>query len=329
MAENFIDAGIEAFREHHLERAQSKFAKAVVADPNSQDAWLWLARVIADRDQRLYCYQRVLEINPNNAEAATAFQYVAVSARPPSVQRALALANSQPVQRHAPAPIIAPRSSPQTARAAAAPSKPVPLSGYVLLESLLILVFLLLYIVVQWNTITTQVQNVAITPATVITRAIFPTATAPRTPTTAPSPRPQTNVGRPSAALFAQAQEELDANNSQQVLDLLLPNLGELTEPDDLADAYYFIGRAELDLEEYRAAAGYFKKLYALDPSVEYLFMLAVANDLGGDSTAALESYTALAAWNGKDASLYHGLAERRVADLKQSSNAKTPTAAK
>lgn len=335
MAEDFLAAGIEAFRQHHLERAQAKFAKAVVADPNSEDAWLWLARVIADRDHRLYCYQRVLEINPRNAEAATAFQYVASSARPASVQRALALATPQPIRRDSPAPIISPRRLAQTARPVAPPKRDGAMPGYLLLNLLLILVFLSLYIAVEWNNVTTQVQNVAITPVSIGTRAIIPTASAPQrssqsqTPTPNPSPQPQTNVGRPSDALFAQAQKELDAKNSQKVLDILLPNLNKLTEPDDLVDAYNFLGRAELELEDYRTAAGYFKKLYALKPAVEYLFMLAVSSDLAGDSTAALEQYTALAASNGKDATIYHGLAERRIADIKNLLAAPTPTVAK
>jgi len=198
MAEDFLSAGIDAFREHHLERAQSKFAKAVVANPNSQDAWLWLARVIADRDHRLYCYQRVLELSPRNAEAATAFQYVNSSARPASVQRALAMANPQPVRSNSPAPIVPPRRDAQLARPVAQPKKMGAMPGYVFLNLILILVFMSLYIAVEWNNVTTQVQNVAITPAAIITRAIIPTATAPQrpsqsqTPTTIPSPRPQT-----------------------------------------------------------------------------------------------------------------------------------------
>lgn len=335
MAEDFLGAGIDAFRQHHLESAQAKFAKAVISNPDSEDAWLWLARVIADRERQLYCYLRVLDINPRNAEAVTAFQYVASSARPPSVQRALAMINPQPVRRISPMPIVAPRQMAQSVHPVAPPKRASLMPGYLVLNLFLIFVFLSLYIVVAWNNITTQVQNVAITPATIITRALVPSATAPgrssQTPTRNPSPRLQTNSGRPSDALFAEAQKELDAKNSQKVLDILLPNLSKLTDKNDLANAYYYLGRAELDLEDYRTAAGYLKKLYALDPSVENSFMLAVSYDLAGDAPAALEQYMVLAAWNGKDAAIYHGLAEKRMADIKQSFNSSTaaPTIAK
>ncbi len=335
VADNFLAAGIEAFRQHRLEHAQSTFAKAVVANPNSEEAWLWLGRVIADPEHRLYCYQRVLEINPRNPEAATAFQYVAASARPASVQRALALANSQPERRDSSAPVSPRRPAITTPRPTAQSQRGGAMPGYALLNLMLILVFLSLYIAVEWYNVTTSVQNVAITPATINTRAIFRTPSPTRrlvqtlTPTTAPSPRAETNSGRPSDALFALAQKELDAKNSRQVLDILLPNLSKLTEQYDLVNAYYFLGLAELDLEDYSAAAGYFKKLYALEPSVEYLFVLAVSYDMAGDSTAAIEHYSALAAWNGKDAPIYHGLAERRISDIQQSITAKTPTATK
>jgi tetratricopeptide (TPR) repeat protein len=322
VAQDILSDGIEAFQHHQLERAQTKFAKAVIANPNSEDAWLWLARVIADRDHRLYCYQRVLEINPRNSEAATAYQYVPVSARPPSVQRALAMNSAQSTRSNRPAPIVAPRRSAQTSGPIPPPNRRGLAPGYLLLNTLLLFVFLSLYIAVQWTNITTQVQNVALTPVKAVTAVIFPSVTPVRPPQTqtpaAPSPRPQTNGNRPTDALFARAQQDLDSKNSQGVLDLLLPNLGKLTERDDLSDAYYFLGRAEVDLEDYSAAAGYFKKLYAIDPSVEYLFMLAVSHDMAGNLNAALEEYTALAAWNGTDAPLYNGLAIRRIADLKR-----------
>ena len=118
-----------------------------------------------------------------------------------------------------------------------------------------------------------------------------------------------------------QADDLLDTQ-PQAVIELLQPQINQFTSQTDLEDAYAYLGRAELKLKDYRAAAEDFKQLNALEPSVEYLYMLAVAYDLAGDSSAAIENYRALDAAEGTDAPVYRAMAERRIQEL----TAATPT---
>jgi len=171
-------------------------------------------------------------------------------------------------------------------------------------------------------------QGIARSPLATLTRG--PTSTS-RTSTPQPAETPFTILAvnpRPARTLnliLAQAESQVDSQ-PQRVIDALVPELSRFDSKADLADAYFYLGRAELKLLHYRAAADYFKQLNALEPSVEYLYMIAVANDLSGDRAAALENYRALAAWSGADALVYRDLAERRIKELNQPTNSPTPS---
>lgn len=62
---NAIEAGDE-------ETGQQLLAQLLEAEPKNVQAWLWLAQTVDDDDKRRQCYQRVLDILPNNTEAREA-----------------------------------------------------------------------------------------------------------------------------------------------------------------------------------------------------------------------------------------------------------------
>lgn len=68
-AEDLIQDGIRAAQEGDRERAKALLSKAVLAAPNSEDAWWWLGQSVDDPQQRAYCSQRVLAINPGHEGA--------------------------------------------------------------------------------------------------------------------------------------------------------------------------------------------------------------------------------------------------------------------
>ena len=57
-----IDAG-------RHESAQRLLAHVVLANPRHEDAWLALAMIVPEMDQAIECLNRVLALNPHNAEA--------------------------------------------------------------------------------------------------------------------------------------------------------------------------------------------------------------------------------------------------------------------
>jgi len=67
--EELLNAGIAAAKAGDALRASKLLMQAVQADPNSELGWLWLGLCRTAADQREYCFQRVLTINPQNAEA--------------------------------------------------------------------------------------------------------------------------------------------------------------------------------------------------------------------------------------------------------------------
>ena len=69
MAEDHLTLGIEATKKGDLEKARNYLARAVTENPKSEAGWLWLGRCLTDMEQRKYCYERVLRINPQNTEA--------------------------------------------------------------------------------------------------------------------------------------------------------------------------------------------------------------------------------------------------------------------
>ena len=67
--ENLIN-GIRAAQAGEIDLARASLIKAIQSNPASQDGWLWLGHVLLNEpERRLYCYQRVLALNPTHAEA--------------------------------------------------------------------------------------------------------------------------------------------------------------------------------------------------------------------------------------------------------------------
>lgn len=67
--EELLKEGIAAAKDGDLEQASNLFAQVVKADPHSEAGWLWLGRCRTVARQREYCFQKVLEINPQNNDA--------------------------------------------------------------------------------------------------------------------------------------------------------------------------------------------------------------------------------------------------------------------
>jgi pimeloyl-ACP methyl ester carboxylesterase len=72
--EEIIKAGIAAARAGDRNKAGSLFAQVVKVNPSSEAGWFYLAMCCNTTEQREYCFRRVLEINPNNAQAREKLQ---------------------------------------------------------------------------------------------------------------------------------------------------------------------------------------------------------------------------------------------------------------
>ena len=64
-----IKDGISAAKSGDKSFAKHRFAQAIQNDPRNARAWYLLSKVVEDKDQKVYCLEKVLQILPNNANA--------------------------------------------------------------------------------------------------------------------------------------------------------------------------------------------------------------------------------------------------------------------
>jgi hypothetical protein len=64
-----LSAGITAVKAGDLRQAHKILSQATRWDPANEQAWLWLSEVAKSPEERRFCIDKVLEINPHNLAA--------------------------------------------------------------------------------------------------------------------------------------------------------------------------------------------------------------------------------------------------------------------
>ncbi|MBC7813626.1 MAG: tetratricopeptide repeat protein [Burkholderiales bacterium] len=73
-ARDLRNRGIAAAKAGQKDEARQLLQQSIRLEPNNEAAWLWLASVARDPRERLFCLQKLLEINPNNEAGVKAMQ---------------------------------------------------------------------------------------------------------------------------------------------------------------------------------------------------------------------------------------------------------------
>ena len=68
-AEDYLEKGIAHYHNKDTERARQYVVKAIQADHTNEKAWLWLSGLVSAIQEQRYCFQYVLELNPDNFAA--------------------------------------------------------------------------------------------------------------------------------------------------------------------------------------------------------------------------------------------------------------------
>lgn len=84
--DSILQLGIEAARDGNKEEARNLFRLLTRQEPNSAQAWLWLAGVAENREERQAALERVVAIDPHNEMAVKGLQ--ALGVRPGAVDAA-------------------------------------------------------------------------------------------------------------------------------------------------------------------------------------------------------------------------------------------------
>lgn len=77
-----IEDGRQAFEQGNLQQARLIFEAILQETPRSEEAWLGLAEVLTDTDDKRICYENVLKINKENREAREALRNLEPQANP-------------------------------------------------------------------------------------------------------------------------------------------------------------------------------------------------------------------------------------------------------
>jgi len=83
--EELLKAGISAARSGNMAEAASLFAQIVKQHPTSEQGWFFLGMSCSTTEQRKYCLNRVLSLNPNNMEAIKQLAALSKSDPQPSI----------------------------------------------------------------------------------------------------------------------------------------------------------------------------------------------------------------------------------------------------
>ena len=110
MKDNLLEQAISLYKSGNIKSAGEVLKNLVRQDPKNEAAWLWLSVCVEKNEQKQYCLQRVLEINPENRDARTALQML-IGPATPKVEEILATrlrVQNQTSQRLSSTPTIRP-----------------------------------------------------------------------------------------------------------------------------------------------------------------------------------------------------------------------------
>jgi tetratricopeptide (TPR) repeat protein len=106
-SQHLLQQGIAASKAGQVEDAARLLQKAVELDSDNELAWLWLSGVVDTMQERRYCLEQALRINPYNVPAGTGLKWLeqqSTGTSPSSsASTPVVSATAQPVPNHEPA----------------------------------------------------------------------------------------------------------------------------------------------------------------------------------------------------------------------------------
>lgn len=92
LAKTLVQRGIDAMNDQRPDFARQCFEQAIDQEAENEMAWLWLASVAEDEDERVTLFEKVLEINPDNETARASIESAAARKNHALFQEALSAA---------------------------------------------------------------------------------------------------------------------------------------------------------------------------------------------------------------------------------------------
>jgi hypothetical protein len=84
-------------REAEIDKARTILIEVLKQNPSDEDAWLWMSKCVTEPEQKRYCFERVLKINPQNQYAVRGLRHLTKPASPPAQPKGSEQKPVQPV----------------------------------------------------------------------------------------------------------------------------------------------------------------------------------------------------------------------------------------
>lgn len=129
-----LENGIAAAKAGNKQLAMEYLKQAVTEDPRNVTAWLWVSSLVDNPERKVFCYQKVLAIDPTNKYALQGMSTINKVSTPPAqepIQKPIVNKPVEPTSYQSPQPertateLMQGKSSPQVAPKPVAPKKVV------------------------------------------------------------------------------------------------------------------------------------------------------------------------------------------------------------
>ena len=82
-----LEQAITHIRAGEIEKARPLLIEWLKQNPRDENAWLWMSGCVAEAEQKRYCLEKVLKINPQNQYAVRGLRHLTRPVSPPTQPR--------------------------------------------------------------------------------------------------------------------------------------------------------------------------------------------------------------------------------------------------
>lgn len=86
-------------RAGNIDEARPLLIEYLKQNPKDEDAWLWMSRCVTEVEQKRYCFEKVLKLNPQNPHAIKGLERLDKTSSPPKSQPEPQVAHPQSVKK--------------------------------------------------------------------------------------------------------------------------------------------------------------------------------------------------------------------------------------
>jgi hypothetical protein len=79
-----LEQAVAHIRAGAIEKATPLLIEVLKQNPRDENAWLWMSRCVTETEQKRYCFEKVLKLNPQNQYAIRSLRQLSKPVPPPT-----------------------------------------------------------------------------------------------------------------------------------------------------------------------------------------------------------------------------------------------------